>query len=821
MFARLALASAIVLSTTAACLPSAMAVEPALGSLQPNGFQAGAEFEFVMGGARLGDAKEILFYSPGFTVESLEPVNDGAVKAKVKVDPSCRIGIHALRLRTATGVSNLRTFTVGRLPVVNEVEPNNDFKAPQAIAMNSTVHGYVENEDMDHFVVEAKKGERITAELEGLRLGNTFFDPYLAILNSARFELARSDDAALLNQDCLASVVAPEDGQYIIQIRECSYGGNGECKYRLHVGNIPRPLAVFPPGGRPGETIQVRWIGDVAGDFDGQIALPTDESQLTAGAYPAFAETAQGLAPSANMVRVIDIPSANEDPNVVNDGFGQAPLMGAAPLAINGIIEKPGDQDFFKFTAKAGQQLDFRVYARKPLRSPLDSVMNVYNDKVGVLGSNDDSAGPDSYMRIGIPADGEYVVYMVDQLRQGGPQYVYRIEITEVKPKLTMIVPERQQYIPTTLTVHKNNRMAIMINAARENFGGVLNLELAGLPAGLVVPPTTVAADRGDTVVFLSAGADAQLGGGLVDVIGRPADANLPIVGRIAQRTMLVRGDNNVDVWGHDATKLATVLADEIPYKIEAVVPKAPLPRNGNLDIKVVATRAEGYKAPINVFLLYNPGGVGSSGSVTIPEGQNEATIPLTAAGNAPVANWDIVVIGRAGHINGAVECSSALTPLKVVDQFYNLAFEKAAAELGKDTEVVIHVEKKAEFAGQAKAELLGLPAGVTSEAIEFNKDTADLVFKVKIDAMAAKPGKYPFVCRTIFQHEGEPVTHTLGGGEIRVDAPLPPKPNAPPPPPAAAPMPMPEANAPPPKRLTRLEQLRLEKEQQKAGDKK
>ena len=53
-----------------------------------------------------------------------------------------------------------------------------------------------DNEDVDYYVVEAKKGERITAEVEGIRLGLTLFDPYVAILDAKRFELASSDDAA-------------------------------------------------------------------------------------------------------------------------------------------------------------------------------------------------------------------------------------------------------------------------------------------------------------------------------------------------------------------------------------------------------------------------------------------------------------------------------------------------------------------------------------------------------------------------------------------------------------------------------------------------
>ncbi|HEX5106226.1 MAG TPA: serine protease, partial [Pirellulaceae bacterium] len=352
------------------------AVEPQLGSIAPYGVQRGTDVELVFGGGRLADAKELLFYSPGFTVKSLEAA-DNAVKAQLTVAPDCRLGIHAVRLRTATGVSNLRTFTVGTLPEVKEVEPNNDFLQPQVIQLDVTVSGIVQNEDIDQFVVELKKGQRLSAELEGLRLGNTFFDPYVAILNAARFELDRSDDAALLSQDCLCSIVAPEDGKYIVQIRESSFGGNGACTYRLHVGTFPRPTAAFPPGGKPGETLQVRWIGDAAGDFTQEITLPTDGSIET----NVVAQDASGQAPSPNVLRVIDLANSNEvEPN---DAVPQATPAAAAPLAMNGILEKEGDIDFFKFSAKKGQQLDVRVYARNPLRSPLDSVLVVYNAQGG------------------------------------------------------------------------------------------------------------------------------------------------------------------------------------------------------------------------------------------------------------------------------------------------------------------------------------------------------------------------------------------------------------------------------------------------------
>lgn len=62
-----------------------------------------------------------------------------------------------------TRICDYRTFFVGALPAVDEKEPNTDFAVPQQVPMNSTVVGTVENEDVDYFVVEAKKGDRLAS----------------------------------------------------------------------------------------------------------------------------------------------------------------------------------------------------------------------------------------------------------------------------------------------------------------------------------------------------------------------------------------------------------------------------------------------------------------------------------------------------------------------------------------------------------------------------------------------------------------------------------------------------------------------------------
>jgi hypothetical protein len=803
--------AAVVLSTS-----SVRAVEPSLAAIDPYGFQRGNEIDVEFKGTRLADAKQLLLYSPGITVTNLEAASDSVVKVKMSIAADCRLGIHAVRVCTATGVSNLQTFSVGALPEIKEVEPNSDFNAPQPVTLGCTINGVVATEDVDYFVVEAKQGQRITAELEGLRLGGTFFDPYLAILNEARFELARSDDKPLLYQDCLCSIIAPADGKYIIQVRESAYGGDGNSRYRLHVGSFPRPTAVLPAGGRPGESLDITWIGDAAGNRTGKVVLPT----APASEFGLFAQDELGIAPSPNTVRISDLPNVIEaEPNDTREEA----TAGTAPGAFNGIIEKPGDVDHFKFHAKQGETYDIRVYARRPLRSPLDSVLSVLRSTGAGVASNDDTGGPDSYLRFTAPAEDDFVVVVQDHLKSGGPDYVYRVEIVPVVPSLSMRLPERVQYIPTILNVPRGNRMALMVTATRTNFGGELKVDLKDAPPGMTLQSVPMAANRTEVPLLFSAAADAAPAGALADLIGQPTDESQKIVGHLYQRTMLIRGQNNTDVWGHDADRMAVAITDEVPFRIDIVQPQVPLVRNGSMELKIVATRAEGFTAPIAVRFLYNPPGVASSASISIPEGQNEAVIPLTANSGAEINTWPIVVTGQSRVGNGTVEVATQMADLVVADSFFNFVFQKAAVEQGKETLLVVNVEKKADFDGEAAVQLLGLPAGTATEPTSITKDTTEMDFKIKAEA-TSRPGIFKsLVCQAIITQNGEPITHTIGGGELRIDEPLPPKVEAVAKPmPAPMPTPMPVAVAPQPvKRLSRLEQLRLDREKERESEQK
>ncbi len=777
------------------------AASPRLSAVVPYGAQRGTDVEVRLAGANLQDAQEILLYDDGIEVTAFEVAAPNQVKATLRIAPDCRLGAHRLRIRTATGISDLRTFHVGALPVVDEKEPNSEFSNPQKIPLDVTVHGTVTNEDVDYFVVEAKAGERITAEVEAIRLGVAFFDVFVAILDEARFELATSDDNPLVWQDGIASVIAPADGRYIIQVRDSAYGGNGNYRYRLHVGRFPRPLGVVPSGGRPGETVEVRFLGDLRGEFTRQVTLPAEPPLHQFGL---FAEDESGVAPSPNWFRLSDLNNVLEaEPN---EGLEQATRF-EAPAALNGVLEKPGDVDRFRFAAKKGQRFDVVVYARQ-LRSAMDSVLSITDEKGRGVASNDDSGGPDSRIRFTAPRDGEFVIAIRDHLNEGGPAYTYRIEVAPVKPQLVLTTNEFRRYVQPTVYVPRGNRYPLLISASRRDFGGALSFRGEDLPQGVTLETPGMPANLNVVQVLFHAAPDAPVAGSLARIVGTFADGEgKPVVeGELIQDVVLVRGQNQRPVWTERVRRLPVAVIEEAPFEIALVQPKVPIVRGGSMNLKVVAKRKEGFDAPIKVNLLWNPPGIGSSTSVSIPQGKSEALIPINASGNAPIAEWPIAVRGEATVGNGMIRVATPFAKLRVSEPYFALTFHNTAVELGTSGEMVVEVKVQHPFEGKASVQLLGLPAKVTTQTAELSKETDRLVFPITA-AADARPGLAKNIfCRIVVTENGEPVLHNLGSGQLRVDKPLPKKVAAKP---APTPKKKPEPKARP---LSRLEKLRLER---------
>src|SRR5256885_1705584 len=125
--------------------PALRAATPDLQVILPRGVQRGTEVDLDLRGARLGDAQDVLFFSPGITVKSVKVVNPQQVTVHVEVAKDAPVGEMCSRVRTASGISDLRTLYVGPFKVVPEKQGNIDLEHAQPVEMNTTIAGVVQS----------------------------------------------------------------------------------------------------------------------------------------------------------------------------------------------------------------------------------------------------------------------------------------------------------------------------------------------------------------------------------------------------------------------------------------------------------------------------------------------------------------------------------------------------------------------------------------------------------------------------------------------------------------------------------------------------
>jgi len=793
--------------------PNVMASAPSIGSIRPIGVTRGTECTLEISGSRLEGTQELHFYEDGIEVVSLEAGENTNEKVfvSIRVQPDCRIGRHLVRVRTPYGLSKFSYFQVGPFPDVTEVEPNSEFQSPQEVGLGVTVSGVVGSEDVDYYTFHANKGQRISAEIEAMRLAHTLFDSYIAILDSNRFELAASDDTAKLKQDGSISVVAPADGNYTIEVRETAYRGSDNSRYRLHVGTFALPTVAYPAGGPVGESITVECLGDVTGAFPEALQIPATQGTFR------FFPTGQGVTPSPVVMRASPFPNAMEsEPN--NGAEDATRVSHVTSFACNGVISEPGDIDHFIFTAKKGEVYEVDVFARR-LGSPLDVVMQVRRvEDNSNVGTNDDSRGLDAYGRITIPEDGEYRLMIRDHLDAGGNDYVYRAEISPVRPFLEVRLPhfdDNNRQSRQTINVPRGNRIGIPFLVSKADFSGAVSIEPQDLPAGISysIPDYPITPEQ--IPVIFEATEDAPLAGALVNVRGTQKVEESPVSGDYRQSVDLVWIANEGTYISVDVPRMAVSVAERAPFSVRAEVDSVPIVHGGAADIRVIASRDEGFAETIRCKMLFTPPGIGRPEQIEIPGDQTEATYRVNADGNARPGVYPLIISAAAAHNGGDTWVCTPPVELEVKRPYVTGSIDMAAVEQGKEVEIVCKLNQQDPFPGEANIRLIGLPARTSTEAITITTNTAEAVFKVTAEPDSPTGKHKTLFCMLDVPHPSGTIPHTLGAlGTLRIDPPPKVEPAEP------EPEPEPEtvaAEEPPKKRLTRLEQLRQDAKEKAA----
>jgi len=766
-----AIAWAAMAAAAAVAVGPVRAVAPNFTLTAPAGAQRGTTVEVTLRGERLADTQEIFFYDRGIELAEIVSATERAVKVKLRIAPDCRLGEHALRLRTASGISALRLFFVGPFATVEEKENNNERAKAQPVALDRTVEGTIAAEDTDWFAVEAKAGQRISLEIEGARLGRTMFDPIISLHDATGRALATSDDTPLLGHDAHLSCVVPADGTYAVQVRDRVYSGAGHA-YRLHVGEFPRPATALPLGGPAGAVLETKFLGDPLGEIAQRVTLPAEGY----GTFAALAERG-ATAASPNGLRVVPFPNA-----AVSAGgatlAAATPVEAPVPFALNGVLAKKGEAAFYKFKAKKGQNLEFAVFARR-FGSPLDSVLTVYGPKGNQLGTNDDAAGhPDSSVRVRIAEDGDHTVKIADQLGRGGPLHTYRIEIAEARPQLVLSIPDTARYDYETrksLAVPRGNRFAVLLNINRDLCNEDLRVAFDGLPAGITARAETVPGSLSAVPVVFEATEDAAIAGDLLTPSAVPVDAAKAagVTSRYRHGVDWVRIQNDTVYVRSEVNKIAAAVVEAVPFKVRIVEPKVPLVQSGEMLVRVEAERAEGFDEPITLKMLWNPPGVSSATDLVIPKGATKGDYKLNTTAKAETRGWKIAIVAAATVQGGLAHVSTQLAPLEVAPAFLGGKIALTKIERGQPAKVVCALEQLVPFDGEAEARLVGLPDNVTAEPVKITKESKTAEFAVTTNDKSPAGTHKNVAVRVTVVRDGEPMVHQIAVGSVlRIDAP-------------------------------------------------
>jgi hypothetical protein len=163
------------------------------------------------------------------------------------------------------------------------------------------------------------------------------------------------------------------------------------------------------------------------------------------------------------------------------------------PMTANGRIDHLGDEDWYRLPLTAGQNVLLETTAHRMLRSPIDTLIEVYDAAGKKLAENDDGfaidyismhdyRSMDSRLTFAVPAAGDYFVHITDQSGSFGPRAIYRLTASLAEPDFALWLH------PDAVPVWgpgSTSAMLVKINRF-DGLGGDIKLSLEGLPPGWI-----------------------------------------------------------------------------------------------------------------------------------------------------------------------------------------------------------------------------------------------------------------------------------------------------------------------------------------------
>ena len=523
----------------------------------------------------------------------------------------------------------------------------------------------------------------------------------------------------------------------------------------------PTPLSsyIFPAGARRGTTVAVRVGGEQVAPYSrlrmgGPGVLLAEElferppsryvepepyhaPTMLAAAYPREWSARVTLAPDASVgPRAWRITSAQggtsarlfvvgDLPELVETEPNSAPERGEAvsfPLTLNGQINPREDRDYFRLSLRAGQAISFEGVAQR-IGSPADLVCEILDGAGRMLHSQDDGVGRDPRGVFVAPRAGTYFLRVHDVGYWGGPEYVYRLTVTD-RPFVEYAYPAGGQRgkstalrvftargagpagqagsaevaQPVTMTAAPGSRLMLFQPAGAAN---AIPLAVGDVPEALEEEPNDSTANRVsppltlngrlerpgdvDRAVFSARKGEPWFLECVAERIQSPARARLTLTGpdgrRVAEAAASAGGDPRLTFTAPADGDYTVSIRDlhgavrggpSFVYRLE-VRPAAPdfqlLLAKDYLDVKpgepaaldLAVTRSGGFAGPILLEATGLPPGLTLQPG-RIEAGQDKVKLVISAPAGTEITDGTVRLVGRGEQAGGELR-RPALAP--------------------------------------------------------------------------------------------------------------------------------------------------------------
>lgn len=475
----------------------------------PPGGQIGQKVAAKVSGKINQPGTQVWCNSPSVVVEIPEKDNDLTISTSADARP----GLYWLRFFNVEGATAQMPFVLGRLPEVVEVEPNNEVAKAQAIDQSSVINAKLgAANDVDVYAVKLKKGQTLVAQVDAnWRLGFPV-DPIMQVLTENGTVLEQVDDDH--GFDPMIAFEAPDDGTWLVRVfgfpaapnSTIRFAGGADYLYRLTLTTGPVANHVQPAAVQSGNEPSLKLVGWNLADT---LSQPI---KVDAGSLPGLTHV--------ELPHEVSLTLVDEPVHVAAEPCnGEKQLAVTVPATVCGVIDEPGDEDSFRFSAKKGEVLVIASESRS-LGHPLDTVITVFDKDGKSLGESDDAVRnkADSRLVFSVKADGDYTVRVRDLFEKGGWRFAYRISIRPRQPsvKLTLkadifkATPGTPLEIPVTI-------------ARNDGFKEEVTISVQDLPEGATVEPvkSEVKGDTSKAVKLILKTDDAKPFNGPLRIVGQ------------------------------------------------------------------------------------------------------------------------------------------------------------------------------------------------------------------------------------------------------------------------------------------------------------